>query len=718
MLIFLEISGIAQDRVLEISASKWGQKQQIQLADQEGWVFKGGSNVWWANPDLDDSGWKSMKPTELSTKFADENGRVEGWFRINIQLDSSFSGIPVRISRQLWAATDIYLDGKLVTSFGNTGHPYKAYNPVLKYSRPISIVPGKKHVLAIHFVDYETLFTQRELRLKPQNLKNFLSICGPEYDKAVTKKIRETYIIGSGTISVAIILFLLFVLLLALNVADKIFQMAVILTCTVLLGAFGSFLGYFQELPYAAEKAIFIFTSGFSLPVMHALTLLITEWVLTKRTSAITKIILITMPLTSLLGHVFNISWPFGLVEVVLLGYFFRLIYASRQRIKNIEWTVILAMGVLTFGSLIWVFLHKYYFDSFYDIENFLKAIVLLSAPTLFLLYVAFSYKEILAEKEAEALNVIRITEEKKELLERQNVLLEEQVAERTRELEKSLADLKATQAQLIQSEKMASLGELTAGIAHEIQNPLNFVNNFSELSVDLAKELKEEVEKLEIHEKDKAYVSDIIGDLSQNQEKINHHGKRASDIVKGMLEHSRKSTGEKEATDINALCDEYLRLAYHGLKAKDNSFNATMETHFDPNLPKIAVIPQDIGRVILNLINNAFFAVNERANLLNLAKQSGDANLTDLAYKPTVSITTQLTANNQLLITIKDNGSGIPDSIKDKIFQPFFTTKPTGQGTGLGLSLSYDIVKAHGGELKVESKENIDTTFYLILPL
>ena len=270
-------------------------------------------------------------------------------------------------------------------------------------------------------------------------------------------------------------------------------------------------------------------------------------------------------------------------------------------------------------------------------------------------------------------------------------------------QLTTTLKDLKSTQSQLIQSEKMASLGELTAGIAHEIQNPLNFVNNFSELSVDLAKELKEEVEKLEIPEKDKEYVTEIIGDLSQNQEKINHHGKRASDIVKGMLEHSRKSTGEKELTDINNLCDEYFRLAYHGLKAKDNDFNATTETHFDPNLPKINIIPQDIGRVILNLINNAFYAVNERANLLNLAKQSGDANLTDLDYKPTVSITTKLTADNHLDIAVKDNGYGIPEHIKDKIFQPFFTTKPTGQGTGLGLSLSYDIVKAHGGELKVE---------------
>jgi two-component system, NtrC family, sensor kinase len=262
--------------------------------------------------------------------------------------------------------------------------------------------------------------------------------------------------------------------------------------------------------------------------------------------------------------------------------------------------------------------------------------------------------------------------------------------------LQKTLEDLKAAQAQLIQSEKMASLGELTAGIAHEIQNPLNFVNNFSDLSVDLAKELKEETEKAEI---DKELIIDLATDLSFNQEKINHHGKRASDIVRGMLEHSRSSTGQKESTDINALCDEYLRLAYHGLRAKDKSFNATLETHFDPNLPKIDIIPQDIGRVLLNLITNAFYAVNERS-------KKGESSYDE----PKVTLTTQLTANSQLLIAIKDNGTGIPDTIKDKIFQPFFTTKPTGQGTGLGLSLSYDIVKAHGGDLIVDSFSGLET--------
>ncbi|MBL0024400.1 MAG: hypothetical protein IPO98_04975 [Saprospiraceae bacterium] len=293
---------------------------------------------------------------------------------------------------------------------------------------------------------------------------------------------------------------------------------------------------------------------------------------------------------------------------------------------------------------------------------------------------------------------------------------------EHSKEIEKAYQDLgkahenlKSTQSQLIQSEKMASLGELTAGIAHEIQNPLNFVNNFSELSVDLAGELEDEIKKPDL---DRELITDLTKDLKSNQEKINLHGKRASDIVKGMLQHSRTSSGKKELTDINKLCDEYLRLAYHGLRAKDKTFNAEMVTQFDPNLPKIEIVPQDIGRVILNLITNAFYAVNERANLLNLERQSGDANLTDLAYGPKVTVTTQLSANSQILISVKDNGSGIPEHIKDKIFQPFFTTKPTGQGTGLGLSLAYDIVKAHGGEMKVESVEGEGSDFIIQLPI
>ncbi|HRX98253.1 MAG TPA: ATP-binding protein [Bacteroidales bacterium] len=254
---------------------------------------------------------------------------------------------------------------------------------------------------------------------------------------------------------------------------------------------------------------------------------------------------------------------------------------------------------------------------------------------------------------------------------------------------------------------KMASLGELTAGIAHEIQNPLNFVNNFSEVSTDLIEELKEELQNGDTEE-----VNAIATDLLQNLEKITHHGKRASDIVKSMLEHSRTGTGEKQPTDLNALADEYLRLAYHGLRAKDKSFNADFKLEGDRNLPKVNVVAQDIGRVLLNLINNGFYACNERSRFTVSEKTKKEV----AEYKPEVIVSTKKMGDN-IAISVKDNGNGIPDKVKEKIFQPFFTTKPTGQGTGLGLSMSFDIIKAHGGEIKLDTNENEGTRFTILLP-
>jgi signal transduction histidine kinase len=267
--------------------------------------------------------------------------------------------------------------------------------------------------------------------------------------------------------------------------------------------------------------------------------------------------------------------------------------------------------------------------------------------------------------------------------------------------LQRSLEELKAAQAQLIQSEKMASLGELTAGIAHEIQNPLNFVNNFSEVSNELIDEMTEQLEKGNAEE-----AKAIAGEVKMSLEKINFHGKRADGIVKSMLQHSRTSSNKKEPTDVNALADEYLRLAYHGMRAKDMSFNSAMKTDYDENIGLIKIISQDVGRVILNLITNAFYAVTEKKKL----QQEG--------YEPTVTVSTKK-IGNKIEVKVKDNGTGIPQKALDKIFQPFFTTKPTGQGTGLGLSLSYDIVtKGHGGELKVETKEGEYTEFSIILPV
>lgn len=275
-----------------------------------------------------------------------------------------------------------------------------------------------------------------------------------------------------------------------------------------------------------------------------------------------------------------------------------------------------------------------------------------------------------------------------------------EAIAEQRDHLEHTLQELKKTQALLVQREKMASLGELTAGIAHEIQNPLNFVNNFSDINTELLGEMEHE---LNIGNLDEAKA--IAVDIRENEQKITHHGKRADAIVKSMLQHSRISNGTKQPTDINSLADEYLQLAFHGIRAKDKTFNTILKTDYDQNIGSIPVVPQDIGRVLLNLYNNAFYVVAEKRN-----KQQGN-------YEPTVSVITKRTGD-MVLVTVKDNGSGVPPKVLDKIFQPFFTTKPTGEGTGLGLSLSYDIIKAHGGELKVETKEGDGAEFIVQIPV
>ena len=384
----------------------------------------------------------------------------------------------------------------------------------------------------------------------------------------------------------------------------------------------------------------------------------------------------------------------------------FYILYKSKDKSSNIR-PVLLTVLPFVFAVFLIDFFQfltpKFYENNEYYFKNFRG----------FTIMWLFGFG-IYVQKQNKKEKIRRQKEEfERQILEDKKRSLENQVAERTAELtqqkealEKTVVELKTTQTQLIHAEKMASLGELTAGIAHEIQNPLNFVNNFSEMSVELAQELNEELDKDLI---DKDLVKELMGDLIQNQEKISHHGKRASSIVKGMLEHSRTSTGIKELTDINALADEYLRLSYHGLRAKDKSFNADFKTDFDDSLPKIEIVSQDFGRVLLNLINNAFYAVGKRDNG---KKESGDS------FKPMVVVSTQ-NVDKQAVIKIKDNGTGMPEAVKAKIFQPFFTTKPTGEGTGLGLSLAYDIVtKGHNGIIEVQSVEGEGTEFTVTLPL
>ena len=322
------------------------------------------------------------------------------------------------------------------------------------------------------------------------------------------------------------------------------------------------------------------------------------------------------------------------------------------------------------------------------------------------LIYAAgLAYKVRQNEKARAQADLIRLRNVELAGLYEESKMQKEEIEIQKKNAEEALQELKTAQTQLIHNEKMASLGQLTAGIAHEIKNPLNFVNNFSEVNAELIDEMHHEIEKGNLKD-----VTAIANSIKDNQQKINYHGKRADDIVKSMLLHSRSSTGIKEPTDINALADEYLRLAYHGLRAKDKFFDATTKTEFDESIGNINIIPQDIGRVILNLITNAFYAVAEKK------KKVGDG------YEPMVIVSTKAVKSHlgggKVEIKVKDNGIGIPEKFLDKIFQPFFTTKPTGQGTGLGLSLSYDIVKAHGGDLKVQTREGEGSEFAIKLPI
>lgn len=386
----------------------------------------------------------------------------------------------------------------------------------------------------------------------------------------------------------------------------------------------------------------------------------------------------------------YNAAFLTGLIDLV-----FTLICGVAALRKGFKpaWYYVLGLLLIYGGTVVYVFTSLKLMPSTFWTTN---GLLLGSTLEILLFTLALAYKvNLLKQQKEDAIqDQLRLLEQNQTLIETQNRVLEEKVEQRT-------AELKASQAQLIQKEKLASLGELTAGIAHEIQNPLNFVNNFAEVSAELTGELKDELTRGDLDE-----AGFIADDLAQNLTKIAHHGRRASAIVRGMLEHSRMESGDRQATNLSTLADDYLRLAYQGQRAKDNTFNCRLITAFDPALPPVNVVAQDIGRVLLNLCQNAFYAVQQRAT------QAGEG------YEPTVWVSTRR-QNDHIELRVQDNGTGIPDAIRTKIFQPFFTTKPAGEGTGLGLSLSYDIItKGHGGTMTVESQQGEGTAFIIQLPI
>ena len=670
----------------------------------QGWKFHMGDDPAYARTDYNDAVWQKISPEVNVTRLPITAQYNMGWLRIKLHIAPDLRRTAALLIGQS-PALEIYLDGRLIAKRGTidnrakTGHGYlDEFDPV---QLPLTDAP--EQVLAIRFAHQTGLnYLDRKLFL-PVFRARFVNTSQLIYKLNEAKFIQLAVLMGIG---VLILLAVMHSVLFRYNNKNRGNLYFACYAFSYAIFLINPFTCYFPQSTALVLFVIFvcspcyIFSALLAIKALYILFKFQVDWFYNVLIGICIAFTLIWIFTDDIFGYT---MW--GLILLVTVFELWLTIKAAKNKKRG---AFIVAGGF--FITLIGVFLNVYIQNTpsasliLFVISTLLATLGAPLGISIFLgrefaldsllLQVKLNQVEELSEK------TIRQELEKQALLANQNEVLELQVAERTAALNRSLTDLKATQTQLIQSEKMASLGELTAGIAHEIQNPLNFVINFSEVNKEMITELKDELTSGNVEE-----ALAIANDIAQNEEKINHHGKRADAIVKGMLEHSRASSGTKQPTDINKLADEHLRLAYHGLRAKDKTFNAEMVTHFEPGLPNINVVQQDMGRILLNLFNNAFYAVNQKQ------KTAGSD------YKPEVSVSTS-TVNGQVVITVKDNGIGIPDSIKEKIMQPFFTTKPTGEGTGLGLSLTYDmVVKGHGGSIIVNSEEGMGSEFIVKLP-
>jgi len=674
------------------------------ILDKE-WKFKAGDNVEWARQDLNDDTWVSTNPAEELHHLPEVKKAGIGWFRLKMQVDSQLLGKTFAFVVSIHGATEIYLNGQLVYQFGKVSADFKNERTCFFTNKILGFKLGNQsaQVLAIRYS-----FNKKNLYLKFSNERPLVRIVFKNIKQAFEDHKRaDSFDSTLRSIEVSFYLplgFLLLFLFFSFRPQKEYLYSGIFCFC-MFAAIFVHIFALSETSTVPRSNYLLLVTQG--LYIIGALCFINGLCILYKCKKSWFFYFIALYGSWSLVY--FFISYDFsGIFNALFFPLinleFLRLNFVAVRNKRKGAW-ILLVIGLFLNVSLL--------FMVWFNIVKNTEASALLQSISyifpgigLSLFFASEFARTALALRfrviEVEELSHEMITKEKEkqQILGAQNETLEKQVAERTAELSLSLKELKETEEQLIQREKMASLGELTAGIAHEIQNPLNFVNNFSELNTELIDEMNEEIDNGNMDE-----VKLIAKDIKENEQKINHHGKRADSIVKAMLQHSRNSTGQKEPTDINFLADECMRLSYHGLRAKDKSFSAVTETDFDSNIPKINIASQDIGRAILNLFTNAFYSVMQKR------KQLGEK------FEPVVSVKTSITPTS-ISILVRDNGNGIPQKVLDKIFQPFFTTKPTGQGTGLGLSLSYDIIKAHGGELKVETKEGEYAAFCIILPV
>ncbi|WP_428665643.1 ATP-binding protein [Runella sp.] len=697
---------------------------------QRYWKWHAGDNPAWAKPAFNDQKWASIDPTKNIHNLSELRKAQIGWLRRGLKIHADLVNTPLCFYVIQSGAAEIYLDGKLLDTLGRVS---TSAAREITDARPkmisFTLPDTNQHTIAVRLSHTKGHFHYPGSGQEAFSLKVFKS-------KAIASHVHLTTQRTAGFLYFSIGVFLIFSILhFSFYASNRPKNVSLTLGFTMLAFAIAFFFSSLEDNLQTTShqqisELITLITSYVGLMLINVslyqyLHQPFRYFFFLQLISMVVSLVFVIMDIGAL--YAVPILLPFLLIFIDFIRVS---ILADRRKDANAKvpiYSLLVAAGCLVLAITFFIIAGTFVGFSEYDNSSFQ---LLLSVGLLFLLVMLFSIPvglsfSLVREysrtqqslrnkiKEIEALSAKSLAQEqeKQQILAAQNETLERQVAERTAELKESIDHLKTTQDQLIQSEKLASLGELTAGIAHEIQNPLNFVNNFSEVSIELLEELNEIKQEAKDKGQDGELEVELLGDIEQNLQKINHHGKRASSIVKGMLEHSRASSGKKEPTDINTLADEYLRLAYHGLRAKDKSFNADFKIEVDENLPKINVITQDISRVLLNLINNAFYAVQQKT-MLHLE-----------GYKPLVIVSirqiTDKKTGNWAEIRVKDNGTGIPEEVQDKIFQPFFTTKPTGQGTGLGLSLAYDIItKGHGGTLDVESTEGEGTEFIVKLPI
>ena len=706
------IANTAIGQIIRISS-----ESSLELG-KSGWRFMPGDNKRWADSAFNDSAWKRQSietSIELNDPVWQQN---QGWFRQSLRPRTGILKKDLRLVVKQFGASEIYLDGRLLAVLKPTRFDSGGSQRIIRFI-PIQFTDTNQHILAVHYRFRRDPVVQASTDISP------LSLHIQYADDVGSSLIDETE--WSGVLigcfmGVCGILALLHFLFYRANRSQPINRTLAWGMLFFTLGA-----AMFELIDYVGTLTLVSLTDLLNDVSLHmGFILLLTgvyQYVHLRRGwiyYGVIATVLIDQLYRISIGSLLNdFGWiPVGLV---ILDYI-RVSWLGRKR-KDLDarlpWNS-LKVAVYCFVLIIACGIIVGISESIMkgNMEYMLVILILLLAGVIFSIPVGLSlslvsdytrtYKALgdnLREVEQLSAQTLAQEQEKQHILARQNEVLEEQVKKRTVELHQSLDELKSTQAQLVQREKLASLGELTAGIAHEIQNPLNFVNNFAEVSVELVEEINDERVK-PVGERDEELEAELLSDLSQNVQKISDHGKRAASIVRGMLQHSRNSSGQKQPTDLNTLVDEYLRLAYQGMRAKDKSFNAHLISNFMPDLPSIDIVPEEIGRVLVNLFNNAFYAVQQKS----LSASPG--------FAPTISVETGR-ENNQLIIRVRDNGSGIPDDVRSKVFQPFFTTKPSGEGTGLGLSLSYDIVvKGHGGLLSVETEAGEFTEFTVKLPV